>query len=77
MPRCYFHFQNGVTTLDRDGSDLPDMNAVRTEAVETIASALREDAMDMLWRGQPLRLWVTDQPGGAGTTLFALRIVRE
>ncbi len=77
MARCYFHFQNGVLTLDRNGVDLPDMTAVRTEAVETIASALREDAMEMLWNGDPLRLWVTDEPNGAGKTLLALRVVRE
>jgi hypothetical protein len=77
MPRCYFHLQNGVTTLDCDGVDLPDMAAVQTEAAETVASALREDAMDMLWNGEPLRLWVTDEPRGAGKTLVALRVVRE
>jgi integrase len=31
------------------------------------------DPNPYLWRGQPWRLWVTDQPGGAGKTLFTLR----
>ncbi len=77
MPRCYFHFQNGVTTLDHDGVDVPDMTATRTEAIETFTAVVREDSMDTLRKGQPLRLWVTDEPGGKGKTLFALRLVAE
>jgi hypothetical protein len=34
-------------------------------------------AMEMLWNGDPLRLWVTDEHNGAGGTLLALRVVRE
>jgi hypothetical protein len=34
-------------------------------------------AMEMLWNGDPLRLWVTDEHNGAGRTLLALRVVRE
>ena len=33
--------------------------------------------MDTLWEGQPLRLWVTEGPGGTGKTLFALRVMPE
>jgi hypothetical protein len=33
MARFYFHFANGRTTLDQVGIDLPDLNAVRKEAI--------------------------------------------
>jgi len=77
LPRHYFHFQNSSTSLDHDGIDLPDIAAAWVEAVEIIATILREDSMDTLWEGQPLRLWVTEGPGGTGKTLFALRVMPE
>jgi hypothetical protein len=77
VPLRYFHFQNGHTSLDHDGVNLPDLAAARAEAVETIATILHEDSVDTLWNGQPLRLWVTEGPGGTGKTLFALRVTSE
>jgi hypothetical protein len=77
MPRHYFHLQNGVTTLDREGVDVPDMAATRAEAVKTIGTMLCEDPMDTFWDGKPLRVWVTEGPDGTGKTLFALQIVQE
>jgi len=77
MPRRYFHFQNGGTTLDSEGVDLPDMATTRTEAARTIAEMLREDEIDTLWHGHPLRLWVTEGPNGAGKTVLALRVVTD
>lgn len=77
MPRHYFHFQSSSTNLDHDGVDLPDIDAARAEAVETIATILREDAVDTLCSGHSLRLWVTEGPGGTGKTLFALRVTPE
>ncbi len=73
MPHRYFHLQNGVTTLDHDGVDLPAAE-LRIEAVRTIGCILREDTLDSLWEGKPLRLWVTDGPNGTGKTLLALRL---
>lgn len=77
MPRYYFHFQNGITVLDHDGVDVVDMDAARAEAVETIATILREDCKDTLWSGQPLRLWATDGPGRPGKKLFGLQVTPE
>lgn len=77
MARLYFHFQNGVRTLDHDGVDLPDLLAVQTEAARTIAAIMSDDDVRGLWSGQPLRLWVTDGPNDAGKTLLALRVTAE
>ena len=35
MARFYFHFANGQTILDDIGTDLPDLDAVRKEALGT------------------------------------------
>jgi hypothetical protein len=77
LPHLYFHSENGVISLDHEGVDLPDMAAVRADAAGSIGAMLCEDNMDTLWDGKPLRVWVTEGPGGAGQTLLALRIVRE
>lgn len=74
MTLHYLHLQNGVTTLDYDGVDLPDIAAARLEAMRTVSLVLQEDNVDHLWHGVPLRLWVTDAPGGAGSTLLTLNI---
>jgi hypothetical protein len=70
----YFHFENGSASFDSDGLELPDMPAVRAEAVATVADILRDSKLDSLWRGMPLRLWVTDKPNGQGKVLFVLNI---
>ena len=64
MPLRYVHFQNGVTTLDSYGVDAPDMETIRAEAALTVAAVLREDNLETLWAGAPLRLWVTADPEG-------------
>ena len=74
MPRHYVHFQNGVTTLDSFGVDAPDLATIRAEAVLTIAAVLREDNLETLWAGAPLRLWVTTDPEGKGKPIFTLQI---
>jgi hypothetical protein len=74
MAPHYFHLKNGVTILDYDGIDLPDMTAVRVEAVRTVSHVLHEDNVAHLWNGEPLRLWVTDGPGNTGRTLLAVNI---
>ena len=74
MPLFYFHTENGTTTLDQEGVDLPDMTTTRAEAAGTVGSILREENLDSLWGGNALRLWVTDQPAGLGKTLLTLHL---
>jgi hypothetical protein len=70
----YFHLDNGDTVLDGDGFGFRDMAAARAEALATVADILRDGDLSPLWEGTPLRLWVTDRPGGLGKTLFTLHL---
>lgn len=74
MPLRYLHLKNSVASIDYDGVDLPDMAAIRVEALRTVSQVLQEDDVDYLWHGISLRLWVTDAPGGGGNTLLALDV---
>lgn len=72
MPRYYFNLKDGKTTLDREGTDLADLDAAHKAAVTLSGEVLREGASRSLWSGSPWELWVTDEPGGLGQTLFTL-----
>ncbi len=56
------------------GSIFPTWLLIRVEALRTVSQVLQEDDVDYLWHGVPLRLWVTDAPGGGGNTLLALDV---
>jgi hypothetical protein len=70
----YFNLDNGAINLDQVGIDLPDLAAARAEAVSTLADRLCDSNVSSLLRGKPWRLWVTNQPGGKGITLFDVQI---
>lgn len=73
MTRYYFNVKNGETILDGVGIELPNMEAVREEAVVTSSEILRGlHGFAGHWSREPWRLWVTDQPSGAGTTVLTL-----
>jgi uncharacterized protein DUF6894 len=70
----YFHLKDGQTILDSHGSDLPDLAAVRHTALATTTEMLGDmQAGPEFWSGESWRLWVTDQPDGAGTTVLTLQ----
>jgi hypothetical protein len=74
MSLYYFHLKDGQTIFDSQGSDLPDLAAVRRMAIATtteILGGLR--AGPEFWSGEPWKLWVPDQPDGAGTTVLTLQ----
>jgi hypothetical protein len=73
MPRYFFNMDDGRTAIDNEGSDLPDLKAAQEEALVTTADMMRGGGGPDLWSGKPWRMWVTDQPGGAGKTFFSLR----
>ncbi len=72
MPRYFFNLKDGRTTLDHEGTELPDIQTARREAVRFTGEVLRDRPDQTLWAGEPWRLWVTDQPNGRGKTLFTL-----
>ena len=72
MPHYYFNLKDGRLSLDDEGSELPDIHSARKEALRLSGEVLRHEAAESLWQGEPWQLWVTDQPGGKGATLFTL-----
>jgi hypothetical protein len=73
MSRYYFNVKDGETILDNEGIELPGMEAVREEALATSLEILRGmHGLADHWSREPWRLWVTDQPSGAGKTVLTL-----
>ena len=60
MPRFFFHVHDGTSRPDQDGTELPNVETVRTEAVHLAADLLHEQA-----RGfspiMPLSIEVVDE----------------
>jgi hypothetical protein len=72
MTFYYFHTEDVAIALDHDGVELTDLKSARGEAIATASEILRDNGCDYLWSGTPWRMWVTDQPGDKGKTLFTL-----
>ena len=76
MALHYFHFSNGHTTLDQDGTDLPDLASVRKEAIRSVRELLNLRHSEHLWTGDaPWKVWVTDEPDAAGQTVLTLEVI--
>ena len=74
MQRYFFHLEDGETILDEIGTELPDLAAVRHNALATTSDLLGGiKAGPDFWAGEPWKLWVTDQADGLGTTILTLR----
>ena len=70
--RYFFNIKDGSTMLDEEGIEFSDMDAVKTEAVQSAADMLRGLNGAHFWSGEPWLLWVTDQPNGGGNTVLTL-----
>jgi hypothetical protein len=73
MPRYFFHLQDRKTILDDEGVDLPDVDAAGEEAIRACGDMLR-DMPRALYNGDPICLWVSNQPDGKGRKLFMLTV---
>ena len=73
MPQYFFHVHNGSLSTDEEGLDFPDLNCARREAIRACGEMLRE-VPAAICNGDPMRMWVTDQPDGQGNTLYSLNI---
>ncbi len=62
MPRYYFHVHDGFTRMDAEGSELPNLQAARAEALKR-AGAIIADAGARADFGEEWRLEVTDHTG--------------
>jgi hypothetical protein len=73
MALHYIHLSNGYTLLDAEGTDVP-VSSARDVAVRTASELLNRGNTEQLWTGKPWKVWVTDQPNGAGHTIASIEI---
>jgi hypothetical protein len=56
MPRFFFNIHDGTSFIDQQGTELPDVGAVRREAIQTTAKMLKDSAD--YWDGTEWRMEV-------------------
>ena len=69
MARYFFHVADGEITIDDVGTELPDMDRVRSESVRTAGQMLSDG--DQSWQGKDWRMVVADE---TGTIVFGINI---
>ena len=69
MPRYFFNVYDGYSSLDQDGTELPDIYTAQNEAIRLSGEILREEG-GKFWNGTEWKLEVTDL---SGVVLFVLR----
>lgn len=62
MPRFHFNIFDGISDLDRTGTELPDWREARLEAIRR-AGAIFRDTPKTLALGEEWRMEITDQKG--------------
>jgi hypothetical protein len=81
MPRYFFHTEEKYISIDEEGTELPDLNAVRAEAIRTAGEMLRDAGLrsctDDPRNGEPWRLWITDGSRGAGKTRLSIHVLMQ
>jgi hypothetical protein len=71
MPRYFFQVDDGFSTRDEAGTELPDIFAAQDEAIRFSGERLR-DMGGKFWDGTAWNLAVTDE---TGRVLFTLRFM--
>lgn len=62
MPRFHFNVYDGISEPDRKGTDLPDWEEARTQAIRLAGSILKDDTRRFAF-GETWRMEVTDETG--------------
>jgi hypothetical protein len=76
MNLYYFHIRDGHTILDEVDSLLPNIAAVKKEALK-ITSELIGSPRSAHWDATSWRLWVTEGANGEGKTLLTLDVLAQ
>jgi len=71
MPRFHFNVQDGASSPDEEGTDLPDLEAARMSAT-ALAGELLKDNARAFWQCPEWQLTVTDDRGLALFTVHVL-----
>jgi hypothetical protein len=66
MPHFYYHVLDGTSVPDRDGVELPDIDAAKVEAFRFAGAVLSDGIDGSVWQGHPWRIVVTDGPSPQG-----------
>jgi hypothetical protein len=69
MARYFFHVMDGRALVDREGTELPNMQAVRFEAVRAAGEILADDGLSTLGTS-PWTMSVADE---SGNVVYSLR----
>jgi hypothetical protein len=73
--RYFFHIKDGLTvTLDNEGQELVGLDAVKNETAGVAADLLKGPLSKIFASNGSWRLWVTDEPDGAGKTIVSLTL---
>ena len=64
MPRYFFNIDDGHTTIDNEGSEHPDLQSARQEALVTSSETLRDGGGPYLWSGKQWRCGSRTSPVG-------------
>jgi hypothetical protein len=70
VPRYHFIVRDGTSLDDTDGTELPDLETARAEAVRLVGGLLR-DAPANFWR---VREWHVEVRDDSGLSLFRLDV---
>jgi len=73
MPLYHFNVEDGRAYPDLEGTEYPDLDAARTEAVRRSGMLLHDNAVSF-WGGHGWRLIVTDHAGMIMFTLHFLAV---
>ncbi|WP_428977746.1 DUF6894 family protein [Lichenibacterium minor] len=73
MPRFFFHRTDGDFDPDREGTELPDLNAARLEAIRYAAATVKDHPIEV-WSGTTFRIEVSDDTGMLLSTVIILEI---
>ena len=73
MPLYHFNIEDGAAYPDVEGTEYPDLEAARTEAVRRSGALLRDNSRSF-WGGNGWKLIVTDAAGMVMFTLYFLAV---
>lgn len=73
MPRFFFHRTDGGIDPDQEGTEMPDLDAARIEAVRFAADSVKESP-ELVWSGSTFRIEVSDETGMLLSTVIVLEI---
>jgi hypothetical protein len=71
LHRFHFNVEDGLSTLDTDGVELPSIHAARIEAIRLTGEILRDNPQEF-WDRPAWQMFVTDE---AGLTLFSVQVL--